>query len=129
MRFFIVTAKCGHVGKGRYIDVDFPVVSENGSEAARNILKRTKVKKQLKNAITSVVEIKEDEYYEFIKKNPFKSYLSAHSSREFDLNDYNVKTLTTSESPRKQEFSSRKERVKYILKKYKINLKYEMVGY
>ena len=129
MRYFIVTAKCGHVGNGRYIDVEFPIASENGVEAAQKILKRSKVKKHLKNAITSVVEINESNYYEFINKNPYKSYLSAHSSKEFDLNDYDVKELFFDEKPRKQEFASRKERIDYVMKKYKLNIKLGMVGY
>ena len=62
MRYYIVVAKCGHVGKGKYIDVSFPVVANTGKEAANLILCRSKVKKQLKNAITNVFEVSEDIY-------------------------------------------------------------------
>ena len=128
MRYFIVTAKCGHVGKGKYIDVQFPIIAENASDAARIILKRTKVKKHLKNAITSVIEVRESAYFDFIYENPYESYLSAHSSREFNLDDYEIKKLETCNRHKKQEFSSRKERVSFILKKHKLNLTWAMVG-
>ena len=28
MKYYIVTAACGHVGRGRYVPIDFPVVAE-----------------------------------------------------------------------------------------------------
>ncbi len=61
MKYYVVIAKCGHVGNGKYIDVEFPVIAENGSLAAKKILKRSKVKKQLKNAITGVFEVVKEE--------------------------------------------------------------------
>ena len=32
MRYFIVTAKCGHVGRDNYIPIDFAVKAESASE-------------------------------------------------------------------------------------------------
>lgn len=43
--FYLVTAKCGHVGKGKYYEVDFPVYANDRCEAAQYVLKRSKVKK------------------------------------------------------------------------------------
>ena len=34
-KFYIVTAKCGHVGKSKYILINFPVIAEDGREAAK----------------------------------------------------------------------------------------------
>lgn len=119
MGFYLVTAKCGHVGRGKYIDVVFPVIADNGSSAAQLILKRSKVKKQLKNAITSVEEISELEYKEFKQKDYFLDYLKAHSKREYDVNNYILKKLETKEK-RKIEFESRNERISYIMRKNKV---------
>jgi hypothetical protein len=63
-RYFRVTAKCGHVTKGHYIDKDFPVISESASMAAQTVKQYPRVKKHLKHAITSCIEISFDEYKE-----------------------------------------------------------------
>ena len=46
MNYYKVLAKCGHVGKGKYTEVAFPIYSESASEAAQYVLKLPKVKKQ-----------------------------------------------------------------------------------
>ena len=33
-KYFEVQAMCGHVGKGKYIPISFPVIAINGKEAA-----------------------------------------------------------------------------------------------
>ena len=68
MNYYLVTAKCGHVGRGKYIEVDFPLCAESKSEAALKCLKKGKVKKQLKNAISSVFEISYDQFVLEIEK-------------------------------------------------------------
>ena len=35
MEFYLVTTKCGHVGKGHYVPITFPIKAENGKEAAK----------------------------------------------------------------------------------------------
>ena len=118
MRFYLVTAKCGHVGRGMYIDVDFPVCAENGSDAAQQILKRSKVKKQLKNAITAVIEISEIEYNNYKEENIYSNYLKSHYKREYNLYDYVIKKLDD-KPKRKIEFETREERISYLLRKNK----------
>ncbi len=126
MCYFIVVAKCGHVGKGKYIDVSFPVVAETGKNAANFILRRSKVKKQLKNAITAVYEVNEDIYNSYVDNNYFSDYLKSHFKRECDLNKYDIKELKYNSNKKKQEFSSRKERIAYVLKRYKQKYSYEL---
>jgi len=126
MRYYIVVAKCGHVGKGKFIDVSFPVIANTGKEAANLILKRSKVKKQLKNAITNVFEVNEDSYNSYLNENFYGEYLQAHFKREFDSTKYEIKELDLAFSRRKVEFSSREERIAYVLKRYKQKYSYEL---
>ena len=119
MKYYIVTAKCGHVGRGKYINVGFPIKAQTASEAAQIILKRSKVKKQLKNAISSVEEITELEFDELKENNYYINYLKAHFKREYDVSEYEIKKLEQKEK-RKLEFESRKERISYIMRKNKL---------
>lgn len=118
MKYYLVVAKCGHVGNKKYIDIFFPIRALSKSDAAQAVLKRKKVKKHLKDAITSVEEISFDRYVDLCKNNPHSSYLRSHYSNEFDLCDYEVKTLPK-RYEKKVEFESRSERVAYILKRNK----------
>lgn len=120
MNYYLVTAKCGHVGKRNYIDVEFPVCAENGSEAAQMVLKRNKVKRHLKNAITSVSRITEEQYKSYVKEDKYKNYLSSHYSREYYPVDLNVKRLEGKHRKIKKEFNNRNERISFIFKKYEM---------
>jgi len=55
-KFYIVTAKCGHVGKSKYILIDFPVIAEDGREAAKIARQIPRVKHHHKDAIRNVEE-------------------------------------------------------------------------
>jgi hypothetical protein len=73
-RYYIVTAKCGHVRKANYMPIDFPVVASNGKEAAAIARQLPRVKHDHKDAILRVREVSLDEYtrQSFINKNdPF----------------------------------------------------------
>ncbi len=118
MNFYIVRAKCGHVGKKKYIEVDFPIIAKTGREAAQKVLRRSKVKKQLKNAISSVCLVTKDLFDSFVEKFNNDKYIHAHSKQEWDISKYEIKELYF--NAKKSEFKSRIERVNYILKKQKI---------
>lgn len=47
MCYYFVIAKCGHVGKGKYIDVIFPIMAETKKEASQMVLLKPKVKKTI----------------------------------------------------------------------------------
>ncbi len=120
MKYYEVIAKCGHVGRGKYIEISFPVYSENGSEAAQKILKHSKVKKQLKDAIKDVYEIDYERYIELRKKNSEDVYLRSHYKKESDLSTYEIIEIEHEDKKRKIEFNTRKEMIAYKLKKAKI---------
>lgn len=128
MKYYEVIAKCGHVGKGNYIEKSFPIIAESAKDAAQKVLKYRKVKKHLKDAITSVKEINYDEYTILKKNNKDDLYLKSHCSQELDYENLEIKKLYyVKYHKRKLEFYSRKERVLYKLKK--LNLIMEGLNY
>lgn len=62
MLYFKVAAKCGHVGRGRYIIKDFFVKAEDGKEAAHKVRWFPRVKHHMKYAIVSVKLVTEREF-------------------------------------------------------------------
>ena len=63
MSYFMVTAKCGHVGKGFYYKGNFYITAENARAAAKYVRDYPRVKHDHQDAILSVDEI---EYQDFI---------------------------------------------------------------
>ena len=57
MKYFMVTAKCGHVGKNNYFKGTLFLKAEDGKEAARIARECPRVKHDQKDAILSVTEI------------------------------------------------------------------------
>ena len=75
MCYYFVIAKCGHVGKGKYIDVIFPIMAETKKEASQMVLLKPKVKKQLSNAISSIFEVSKEEFDKQININKEDIYI------------------------------------------------------
>ena len=82
MNYYIVTAKCGHVGKDYYIPIDFPVRAESKTEAAKITRSFPRVKHHHKDAILCCREVSIEEYNAIREKNHADTYLSCHSSSE-----------------------------------------------
>ena len=73
-RYFKVNAKCGHVGRRKFINIDFAVVALNAKEAAAKTRMFGRVKHHYKDAINSVEEISLDEFVtltEVLKNDPY----------------------------------------------------------
>lgn len=121
-KYFMVIAKCGHVGRKNYIPVKFAVVAESGKEAAKKVRQFPRVKHDHKDAILDVGCITIDEFLEIKDNNDNDPYLNCHSRFEQNLivnlsermvaDSHNVKQVYN-----KQE---RKDRVAYKLRKFKI---------
>ena len=82
MRYYEVTAKCGHVGKGYYIPIGFAVRAETASEAAMVTRTMPRVKHDHKDAILSVREGDIFEYDHLRQGNRCDPYLQCRSRRE-----------------------------------------------
>ena len=82
MRYFKVSAKCGHVGRHCYIIKDFYIVANDGKEAAFKVRHLPRVKHDRKDAILSVQAIAKDEYLEGKALQAKDMYFRVHSSTE-----------------------------------------------
>ena len=60
--YFLVETMCGHVGTGAYIPVTFPVMAENGREAAKIARSIPRVKHNNKYAILRVEKVDFEQY-------------------------------------------------------------------
>ena len=82
--YFKVVAKCGHVGRNKYIPIQFAVIAENASEAAQKVRYFPRVKHDHKDAILLVERIRVKEYKEINRNNRRDPYLQCHSKYEQD---------------------------------------------
>lgn len=123
MKYYLVKAKLGHVGRGKYLEVDFPVYAEAKKIAAQYILQKGKVKRHLKNAITSVEELNYSEYILALQEFENNEFIHTHYSNEIDMSNYNIQFLEKQKKYKiETEFSSRKERVLFHQRKEKLIL-------
>ena len=118
MRYFMVTAKCGHVGKGFYIPITFPVRAKTAAEAASVTRAFPRVKHDHKDAILFVEEVDSNEYDDQWTVNNYDPYLMCRNRqdqlREYDAIYNRLEEETCSECcwerelPEKAVFSGKK---------------------
>lgn len=77
-----VRAKCGHVGRGRYVEKIFAVVAPDAKTAARIARSIPRVKHHHKDAIRSVIEIDRDRYMDIRWMNMADPYMNCSSKHE-----------------------------------------------
>ena len=82
MNYYLVTAKCGHVGRHYYIPITFPVKAENGREAAKITRQIPRVKHNRKDAIIECRKVDMEEYVMQQIINACDPYLQATSKQE-----------------------------------------------
>ena len=121
-KYFMVIAKCGHVGKKNYIPVKFAVVAESGKEAAKKVRQFPRVKHDHKDAILDVSCITLEEFLEIKEINYNDPYLKCHSRQEQNLITNLAERMVEDLHNAKQAFDkqARKDRVAYKLRKFKI---------
>lgn len=120
MNYYIVTAKCGHVGKDYYIPIDFPVRAESKTEAAKIVRSFPRVKHHHKDAILSCREVSIEKYNAIREKNNADIYLSCRSSSEqkrlCNIEDRIVEEIKNKKEPQ----CNRKDKISYLMKKRRI---------
>ena len=83
-RYYLVEAKCGHVGKGKCIVKEFPVQAFSKSDAAETVRYMPRVKHDQKYAIRSVVEIDYETFIqlrEIYENDPYMNCKSIQDQR------------------------------------------------
>jgi len=81
-KYFLVTAKCGHVRRGNYIPITFAVRAENGKQAAAIARELPRVKHDHPDAILSVTEVTVEEYARQRKVNEYDPYLCVSTRKD-----------------------------------------------
>ena len=128
-KYFIVTAKCGHVRRKRYILIDFAVEASNGKEAASIARHLPRVKHHHKDAIRNVQEVEYEAYCEQLILNSKDTYLKATSKQEQNRCCPDLEERIEEEDYEEENHDiKRQQRINYIMKKrqidHKINLSY-----
>ncbi|MCL2111937.1 MAG: hypothetical protein FWH32_06805 [Clostridiales bacterium] len=82
MKYYLVKAKCGHVGRKNYIPVTFAVVAMSRKEAAATAREIPRVKHDHHNAIFEVTQVSHEEYVCQKNTNSFDPYLWIRNRKE-----------------------------------------------
>ena len=83
-KYYVVQAKCGHVGRGKYIVKEFPIRAFSRSEAAEIARQKPRVKHDYKDAIVDVEEVSREEYMvslQLYESDPFMKSKSIQEQR------------------------------------------------
>lgn len=125
-KYFAVTAKCGHVGRGQCIFITFPIIAYTAEEASKIAREIPRVKHHHGDCIFKTEEIEIEKYYILIEKNNNDPFLKCRNVQE-QRNIANFEErIQIDESLIKKENNDRekrKKKVKYKQKQNKILLK------
>lgn len=120
-RYFAVTCKCGHVRKGFYIPITFPIIAKNRKAAAQIARAKPRVKHHHKYAILRNEEIPYTVYKHLQEENKNDTYLnikSTHQQKHY-LDEIKARRVKeprqkphTNESLSKKPLYNNKERIR-----------------
>lgn len=79
-KYFVVTCKCGHVGKRKYVLINFPIKAPNKKMACEIAKSAPRVKHDARDCIRKIKEISETEFFELKKINSEDPYLKCTSN-------------------------------------------------
>ena len=82
MNYYLVIAKCGHVGRHNYIIKEFYVKAETGEDAAAIVRAKPRVKHHRKDAIQSVKKISYEAYLQGLKDMNDDDYFKVHNKQQ-----------------------------------------------
>jgi len=116
-RFYIVSAKCGHVGRGKFVEKNLTIIASSRKEAAIKGRNCPRVKHHWKDAIIDVVEVTVEEYWKFRVANysdPYFSVKNIQEQRQYCSDMYDeVKEIEQIEYSKEK----RRKRIIYVMKK------------
>ena len=120
--YFKVVAKCGHVGRNKYIPIQFAVEANSAKEAANIVRYFPRVKHDHEDAIMRVEKIDKKEYKEIIsinKKDPYLHCGSKYEQKQItDLQDRLVDDLLNIK--RNYHKDNKRENASYKQKKQRL---------
>ena len=121
MNYYLVTTKCGHVGKMHYMPITFPIRAESGKEAARIARMIPRVKHHHKDAIISCVRVDKNQYDQQVKTNLVDPYLLSKSKKEQKDSVKNLQERIVKDN--------HQEELSKVLRKTRPNLKFQKLKY
>lgn len=118
MKYYLVKAFCGHVGRGYAVEKVFGVKASSKKEAAAKARLIPRVKHDYKFAIRDVWEVSLDEYWAQIHFNDMDPFLKATNSWEQLLMCPGMKVIKLDETDniRKYSKSHKVSHKKYVLR-------------
>ena len=81
-KYYKVIAKCGHVGKRRYVPIAFAIKANSRHEASQLVRTFPRVKKQLDDAIISCENISKRQYKDLRRTNNQNPYLRCKTHKD-----------------------------------------------
>lgn len=81
-KYFAVTTKCGHVGKGKFIIKTFAIVASDGKDAAEIARWLPRVKHHNKECILDVKKISEEMFQVLLEENSKDLYFQCRNVQE-----------------------------------------------
>lgn len=114
-KYFKVTAKCGHVGRGYYYPGEFFVMADSAKEAASKVRCFPRVKHDHKDAILSVDEITKIESIYGMARKRNTAYYYCHNIQQQNLIEATI--LDKLEIDLKQEDKPKYKNNKHSLRK------------
>ena len=82
MKYYEVSAKCGHVGRNNYIIKKFYIKAETGEDAAEIVRNKPRVKHHRKDVIIDTKKITEEDYLQGLKEMNEDKYFQVQSKQE-----------------------------------------------
>lgn len=125
-KYFIVTAKCGHVGKNKYIEKNLTIIAISKKEAAEKGRAYPRVKHNWKDAIIDVVEVDEDEYWKFRVENYNDPYFSVRNIQEQRYYCDQIHKEVIEVERKEHSKIERRRRINYLMKKRAIEEKFSV---
>lgn len=123
MNYYLVTTKCGHVGKNHYIEITFPVIAETGRDAAKIARQFPRVKHHHWDAIKNCQKVSKILYDKQVIANRNDPYLKIRTKREqneiSNLIESRMVTDNHQEELMNQNKKSSRPNLKYQAEKYK----------
>ncbi len=119
-KYFKVVAKCGHVGKKKYVPIQFAVKAFDGKEAAKKARNFKRVKHHHKDAILQCKEVDYEEFLAIYNANEDDPYLKCQNKQDQRRIDIYARIQEEPQSESFADKEKRKKKIAYKEKKYKI---------
>ncbi len=117
-QYFQVVAKCGHVGRNKFVSIAYPVVASSGKEAAARVRQYPRVKHHAKDAIVSCEEIDYETFRALKLKNEHDPYLHCKNSHDLKKVENLYERVDSREEVERDDADDYESRKQYHLKKY-----------